>query len=153
MNPLDEFKKQMNTPEFAESARKYIEEYFGRIEKNKEKVSSKEYINWIYDYVSSNNHADDESALYTYEGVDAENGQLLSAFLDYVEDLAKQQTVPVTPDEECEFDSEQVTVKINDKFFEIFRMYGQGSWTSIGLLDKEPDYAFVKIFLEESETK
>ena len=149
MNPLDDLKKQMDTPEFVESARKYMEEYFGRIEKNKEKVSSKEYIDWIYDYVSSNKHADDESALYTYEGIDAENGQLLSAFLDYVEELAKQQRVLVTPDDECEFDSERVTVKINDKYFEIFRMYGQGTWTSVNLLDEEPEYAFVKIFLEE----
>ena len=145
MNLLDDLKKQMDTPEFAESVRKYMEEYFGRIEKNKEKVSSKEYIDWIYDYVSSNKYADDESALYTYEGVDAENGQLLSAFLGYVEELAKQQRVLVTSDDDCEFDSEQVTVKIKDKFFKIFRMYGQGSWTSIGLLDKETDYAFVKI--------
>ena len=37
MNPLDELKKQIDTPECAESARKYMEEYFGRIEKNKEK--------------------------------------------------------------------------------------------------------------------
>ena len=34
----------MDTPEFAESARKYMQEYFGRIEKNREKISSKEYI-------------------------------------------------------------------------------------------------------------
>ena len=117
-----------------------------KIEKNKEKVSSKEYIDWIYDYVSSNKHVDDESALYTYEGVDAENGQLLSTFLDYVEELSIQQRVLVTPDDECKFDSEQVTVKIKDKFFEIFRMYGQGSWTSVNLLDEEPEYAFVKIY-------
>ena len=68
-------------------------------------------------------------------------------------DAMKDKKNTVTSDDDCEFDSEQVTVKIKDKFFEIFRMYGQGSWTSIGLLDKEPDYAFVKIFLEESETK
>ena len=95
---------------------------------------------------NDNKSADDEGALYTYEGVDAENGQLLSAFLDYVEELSKQQRVLVTSDDDCEFDSEQVTVKIKDKFCEIFRMYGQGSWTSIDLLDKEPDYAFVKIY-------
>ena len=136
MNPLDELRKQMDTPEFAESARKYMEEYFGRIEKNKEKVSSKEYIDWIYDYVSSNKHADDEGALYTYEGVNAENGQLLSAFLDYVEELSKQQRVLVTSDDDFEFDSEQGTVKIKDKYFEILRMCGQGGWTSIGLGDK-----------------
>lgn len=145
MNSLEELKKQMETPEFAESARKYMEEYFGRIEKNKERVSSKEYIDWLYNYVSANKHADDESASYTYKDIDAENGQLLSAFLDYVKKLAKQQRVLVVPDEKCEFGSEQVVVKINDKYFEIFRMYGQGSWTSVNLVQKEPDYAFVKI--------
>ena len=60
MNPLDELKKRMETPEFEESARKYMEEYFGRIEKNREKVSSKEYIDWVYNYVSANKHADDD---------------------------------------------------------------------------------------------
>ena len=145
MNPLDELKKRMETPEFEESARKYMEEYFGRIEKNWEKASSKEYFDWVYNYVSANKHANDESAIYTYEGIDAENGQVLSEFLDYVEELAKEQRVLVVPDDECDFGSEQVTVKIKDKYFEIFRMYGQGSWTSIGLLDEEPDYAFVKI--------
>ncbi len=122
-----------------------MEEYFGRIEKNREKISSKEYIDWVYDYVSVNKHADDEGALYVYEGIDAENGQVLSAFLDYVKELATQQRVLVTPADDCHFDSEQATVKIKDKYFEIFRMHGQGSWTSIGLLDEEPDYAFVKI--------
>lgn len=145
MNPLDELKKRMEMPEFEDSARKYMEEYFGRIEKTKEKVSSKEYINWLYEYVSANKHANDESATYTYEGIDAENGQVLSAFLDYVEELAKEQRVLVVPDDECDFGSEQVVVKIRDKYFEIFRMYGQGSWTSIGLLNEEPNHAFVKI--------
>ncbi len=145
MNPLDELKKQIETPEFVESTRKYMEEYFGRIEKNKEKVSSKEYIDWLYDYVSINKHADDECAAYTYKGIDAENGQILGAFLDYVKNLATQQRVLVIPDDECEFDNEQVVIKIKDKYFEIFRMHGQGSWTSINLIDKEPYYAYVKL--------
>ena len=128
-----------------ESARKYMEERLRRIWKNKNKVSSKEYIDWVYDYVSVNKHADDEDAIYVYEGIDAEYGQILGSFLDYVKELAIQQRVLVIPADYCEFDSEQITIKIKDKYFEIFRMYGQGSWTSIGLLDKEPDYAFVKI--------
>ena len=31
MNPLDELKKQMDTPEFAELVRKYLEEYFEKM--------------------------------------------------------------------------------------------------------------------------
>ena len=145
MNPLDELKARIETPEFEESARKYMENYFKEVEEREKKVSSKEYIDWLYDYVSTNKHANDESASYTYEGIDAENGQILGAFLDYVKSLAAQQRVLIVPDEECDFDSEQVVIKIKDKYFEIFRMYGQGSWTSAKLLEEEPDYAFVKI--------
>ena len=145
MNPLDKLKEQMETPEFQESAKKWMKEYFGKIEKRKQKVSSKEYIDWLYDYVSANKNANDESALYTYKDIDAENGQILGAFLDYIKELATKQRVLIVPDEECEFGSEQVVVKIKDKYFEIFRMFGQGSWTSVSLLENEPDYAFVKL--------
>lgn len=124
---------------------KWIEEYFGEIEKRKQKASSREYIDWLYDYVSTNKNANDESALYTYKDIDAENGQILGAFLDYIKELATKQRVLVIPDEECEFDSEQVVVKIKDKYFEIFRMFGQGAWTSVSLLENEPDYAYVKL--------
>lgn len=131
--------------EETEAARKVFEDYFRKIEKIKNKVSSKEYIDWIYNYVSANKYVDDEDAIYVYEGIDSENGQLLSGFFDYVEELAKEQRVLIVHDEKCDFDSERAVVKIKDKYFEVFRMYGQGSWTSIELLDKEPDYAFVKI--------
>ena len=147
MNPLDKLKEQMETPEFQKSAKKWMEEYFGEIEKRKQKVSSKEYIDWLYNYVLINKNVNDESALYTYKDIDAENGQILGAFLDYIKELATKQRVLIVPDEECGFDSEQVVVKINDKYFEIFRMFGQGSWTSVSLLENEPDYAFVKLIM------
>ena len=44
MNPLDKLKERMETPEFAESARKYMEEYFGRIEKNRERYLLKSIL-------------------------------------------------------------------------------------------------------------
>lgn len=145
MSPLEELKERMETPKFVESAREYMEDYFAKIEKHKQIVSSKEYIDWIYEYVTANNHVDDEGALYTYEGVDAENGQILGAFLDYVKEIGIQQRVLVISDDECEFENEKVSIKIKDMYFEVFRMYGQGSWTSVNLLDKEPDYAYVKL--------
>ncbi len=68
------------------------------------------------------------------------------AFLDYVKDVAQKQRVLIVADENCYFDNELVVVKIKDKYFEIFRMFGQGSVTFITLLDKEPeDYAYVKL--------
>lgn len=145
MSPLEELKEIMGTSEFAESARRYMEDYFAKIEKRRQKVSSKEYIDWIYEYVSANKHADDEGALYVYKDIDAENGKILSAFLDFIKEVAKQQRVLVISDDECEFENEKVTIKIKDKCFEIFKMYGQGSLTSINLLDREPDYAYVKL--------
>lgn len=128
-----------------ESAKKIVEEYFGKIEEEKKRVSSSEYINWIYDFVSVNKSADDEGALYVYEGINAENGKLLGAFLDYVKTIAPKQRVAITTDDECRFDNEQVTIKIKDRYFKIFRMFGQGSWTSVVLLEEEPDYACVKL--------
>lgn len=144
---MDSFKLKERTksPEFPESMREWIGEYFGEIEKRKQKASSKEYIDWLYDYVSTNKSVNDESALYTYKGIDAEYGQILGSFLDYVEELATKQRVLIVSNEECKFDNELVVVKIKDKYFVIFRMFGQGSWTSVSLLEDEPDYSFVKI--------
>ena len=128
-----------------ETEKKIVEEYFGKIEEEKKRVSSSEYINWIYDFVSVNKSADDEGALYVYEGINAENGKLLGAFLDYVKTIAPKQRVAITTDDECRFDNEQVAIKIKDRYFKIFRMFGQGSWTSVVLLEEEPDYACVKL--------
>lgn len=128
-----------------ENARKYMENYFKEQEERQNKVSSQEYIDWVYNFISANKHADNESTLYTYEGIDKDNGEILGAFLNFVEDKAKEQRVLVVPDDDCDFDNEEVNIKIRDKFFKIFRMYGQGSWTSIGLLDKEPECAYVKL--------
>ena len=67
--------------------------------------------------------------------------------MDYVEELAESQKVPISSDEECDFPNEKVIVKIKDKYFELFRMYGQGSLTSVTLLNEEPTYNFVKLCL------
>ncbi len=145
MHTLDEFKQKLDSPEWIESAREYMDNYFKKIEQTRKRVSSKEYISWIYDYISVNKQADDEGALYSYQGIDAENGQVLGAFLNYVKELAKEQRVLMGYDDDCEVDNEEVAVKIKDKYFRIFRMYGQGSWTSISLLSKKPDYAYVTV--------
>ena len=145
MSLLEQLKERMNTPEFAESSRKYMEEYFAQIGKLRQKVSSKEYIDWLYKYISVNNHVDNESALYIYKGIDAENGQIVGSFLDYVKEIAIQQRVLAIWDDECEFENEKFFIKIKDVYIEIFRMYGQGSWIALNLLDKEQDYAYVKL--------
>ena len=143
--PIEEIIAELNTPEGKESARKWTEEFFKRIEDRRQKVLSKEYILWLYNFVSEQKHIDDESALYIYEGIDAENGKIISDFLDYAEELAKEQRVCVVSDESCTFDNEEVDVRILDRYFNCFRMYGQGSITVISLLDEEPKHAYVKM--------
>ena len=142
MSFLDKLEEKFNSPEFAEKTRKYMEEHFAKQEELAKKVSSKEYIDWLYTFVSKNHGADDNTF---YEEVDEYNSQVLGAFLDYAEELAVQQRVLVVPDEDCDFDSEKIVVKIKDKYFDFFRMFGQGSRTTVCLLEKEPDYAYVKI--------
>lgn len=122
-------------------ASEYIESY----KEKKSIVSSKEYIDWLYDYVTENASVDDDNAMYVYEGIDSDNGLILGFFLDYVEELANVQRVLVVADNECMFDNEEVVVKIKDKYFKVFRMYGQGSWTCVSLLNEEPDYAYVRL--------
>lgn len=135
----------METPEFEEKARKYMEEHFRELEKRRNKVSSNEYVDWLYNYLSINKSVDDESALYTYEGTDKEYGSLVSYFFGYVKELTTKQRVMIAHDEECEFYNEEIVVKIKDKYFNICQMYGQGAWICISLLENEPDYAFVKL--------
>ena len=67
MNLLDEFKEDMKNPKFVETIKKQAEEYWAKIEERKKIVSSKEYIDWFYNYVSANKKIDDESALYIYQ--------------------------------------------------------------------------------------
>lgn len=142
---VKEMKEYMKTPEFEEKIRKHMQEHFRELEERISKVSSDEYIDWLYDYLSINKSVDDESALYKYEGIDKEYGSLVSYFFGYVKELAKKQRVMIANDEECEFYNEEVVVKIKDKYFNIFQMHGQGAWTCISLLENEPDYAFVKL--------
>lgn len=142
MSFLDELEEKLNSPEFVEKTRKYMEERFAKQKELAKRVSSKEYIDWLYSFVSKNHGVDDDTL---YEGVDEDNSRLLGNFLDYVEELATQQRVLIVPDEDCDFDSEKIVVKIKDKYFDFFRMFGQGSWTSVCLLEKGPDYAYVKI--------
>lgn len=142
---VKEMKEYMKTPEFEEKIRKHMQEHFRELEERISKVSSDEYIDWLYDYLSINKSVDDESALYKYEGIDKEYGSLVSYFFGYVKELAKKQRVMIANDEECEFYNEEVVVKIKDKYFNIFQMHGQGASTFIYLLDNEPEYAFVKL--------
>lgn len=136
--------REVPTAKEKESAQKFLEDFLSEMEEDRRKVSSEEYISWVYDFVSVNKAADDESAFYTYKGIDAENGQLLSAFFSYVRDLAEERGIPVVLHEEFDFPEAQVTIKIKDKCFDVVLITGQGAITTISLLEDEPE-RFVKL--------
>ena len=123
----------------------FIGNWFKESEKRRQKAASQEYIDWLYNYVSTNKQLDDEDALYSKDPDIAENGALLSYFFAHVKEIAIQQDVSVTSDDACMFYNEEVNIKIHDKYFNLFMMCGQGARTFIALLDEEPDGAYVKL--------
>lgn len=123
----------------------FINNWFAENEKRGARAASQEYIDWLYNYVCTNKQLDDEDALYSKDTEVAENGGLLSYFFEHVTKLARQQDVPVTSDDDFMFYNEEVNVKIHDKYFNLFTMYGQGARTFIALLEEEPNGAYVKL--------
>jgi len=128
---------QMLSP-IQESLNKWIQTRLETQKYRRHHVSSAEYISWLYHYVTLHNRADDESALYRCQGKDSINGQLLSDFFDYVKELSAQQGTHPVKDPFCTFENEELAFRIKDKFFTIYRMFGQGSWTSVSLCLKDP---------------
>ena len=98
-------------------------------------VSSKKYLDWLYDFVKSENVYDDESALYDMKkGLDKENLLLLSYLQTIVAEFAEQNHVENQLDKENEFECMNYVFKYKDKYFNITTMTGQGSCTFINIL-------------------
>ena len=108
-------------------------------------VESEQYLNWIYTYIRDVESVDSDSASYIKNELDRKNALLISKFMDYVEELSEQQRVLIFTNNECSFSNEDVAVKIKDKFFDLFRMYGQGTYTCVSLLPEEPKYCYVRM--------
>lgn len=118
-------------------AKTYITDYIKQAIEQQDTVSSREYLQWLYDFILGHESMDTDAATYRYRGTDSENGQLLGALMDYVKILAKEQNVPVTENPECEFYNQAFIIKIQDRYFRIFQMYGQGSWTCVTLTNEQ----------------
>ena len=120
------------------------------IANNKKRASSVEYIDWLYNYLLINEFIDDEVSLYECNDADVKNGDILTNFFDYVLEIAEKQGVHVAQDAEYAFDNEQeVFVKIKDRYFKASRVFGQGSVTSVSLLNEKPDYVYVELQTKE----
>ena len=123
-------------------------EYFNKIEEEKkrfdDKVRTKEYQDWLCNYLKKNKSIDDEEALYFKNQTDKENGGILSYFLHWIDEIAKEQRVMNVPDEDNIFEAYRYVVRMNDIYFEISLMIGQGALTFCVLCD-EPKHAIVNL--------
>ena len=142
MFSIEELEEKMNSDSFKD----YMSNYFKEREEKYNRVSSDEYIQWLYSYL---NHEDilgfsDDDMQYAPESEDRENSLMLSYFLSYVEELAKKQRVLNVPDEENEFETTNYVIKINDMFIEVSTMCGQGS-VSFAYKVNKPDFCYVTV--------
>lgn len=98
-----------------------------------QKTSSKEYIEWLYNYVSllPEKEFDDVSILDEEQTEDTKKAALLSYFLTHVENLAHKQNIENKTDSENEFEVLSFNIKIFDKFFKINKMVGDFEITFI----------------------
>jgi len=101
-------------------------------------TSSPEYIEWLYHYLSllPGKEFDDESILDEKPTEDTKKAALLSYFLIYVNNLAKNQGIENEPDKDNEFEEYNYDIKIFDKFFNISSMVGKSKITFIREIEK-----------------
>ena len=111
---------------------------------NEEIVKSKEYIEWLYNFVSQKGSIDDELVSYQCEGIDKEYGSLISTFFYIMIEKANEENIKIYTEDECAFPNQIIYIQMKDKYFKLLTMHGQGSWTKIALLDKEPQKEYIK---------
>ena len=117
------------------------------------KVSNRDYCKWLNDFISrcKDNRYDDES--FGYETLKVENlsqkdkvnEKVLDAFYRFLKIVAKTQRVAEYYDTRC-FEEIEYVFKFNDKYFEYNTLIGQGSVTTIKLIEK-PLFAVVDLDL------
>ena len=107
----------------------YVKQELEERQRKKDIVSSKDYEDWIYNYLYYHNCIHDESMLYTCEGKDQEYGKICSYYHDY---LIKDRQLPrIDIPEEHGFGHFYTPFKIKDKEYIIQTLIGQGATTWI----------------------
>ena len=139
---MEDLRKMIKSEEFA----KYVDDYIDERNEKLKKVESKEYIDWLYQYIKENKYIEDEHMLYCAQGIDKDNGLLISTFMDMVMKKGEMQNVSVSYDvDEMCFTEERIFVQIKDVAVELSRLHGQGTITMAVLLKTMPTDKFVKI--------
>lgn len=117
------------------------ENWFERQDRILKIVSTKDYWDWLIDFVNKNGAFSDDDFHYNQEigEKNKEYCSYLSYFFDYISSLSKEQNVFPNPDEEDIF----YFFKLNNCYYHIGTIVGQGAYTSIYKLEKEPPIAYV----------
>lgn len=111
-------------PEEAARISEIFSNYFQEHSQKLDKVSSKEYQVWLYDYFLNKKVLSDESFLYEEDSINRENSMLLSYLYEYIGTLGKSAYY----DEEG---WEHFIFRIKDKCFDICTICGQGAITYV----------------------
>lgn len=110
----------------------FFSKYLVEQEEKMKKVSSPQYINWLYKYISKNQFLSDEMLLYDEENENRENSLLLSYLHSYISRLRKNTYY----DEEG---WEHFVFRIRDRYFDLYSIQGQGTITYVEECEKDQD--------------
>lgn len=146
---LEELTTTLDDIDHTESLHEWFMKQEEKRKAKRKLVSSREYIDWVYNNLSSQNGEgfSDEDFAYS-DDPNKDKGVLLSQFLDYIHTLAVEQRVLNVPDKENGFETLNYVINIKDKYFAISMMCGQGSITFISEVQK-PNHCCVRLNEED----
>ena len=108
-----------------------------KFRKYEEKIKTKEYFDWIYNFIKLDAVYSDEEALdEKYEKSDNDNMLIISHFCAFIDKLAHEQGVKNMAMDE--FEVADYYFKLYDKFYRITTLSGLGSVTYINLAEDRP---------------
>lgn len=119
----------------------YLNDLFSQRQEKFAIVKNQEYMDWFVNLIdnSENGIVDDVTLKYSNNESDYNNGSLLSYFQSYIEQLAKEQLIPEKEfEEDNSFPIVGYNFKLNDNYYEVSTVFGQGAETLIRKLSTEP---------------
>lgn len=119
---------------------KFVDNVVNSLIERRKIVSSQEYLNWIYDYVSLNGNIDDQ---FTATDEYASNISLLGDFFCYIEKIAEENRIAY------EFGGESSEmgyyIKIKDKIFFTYLIIGQGAIAGVDHVINVPLVQYIEL--------
>lgn len=119
-----------------------------------DKASSKEYLDWLINFTNKYNCWSDDTWTYKKDEIDKqdyENTILLSYFQSYINSIASKQNIfEIIGEDGDEFG---FYFKINNSYYKIDTITGQGSFTTIHKLDSIDEQIDIVLLDEEVDEK